>query len=266
MRHAKPNQSAYLPRCNGGGGPRSGGGGVATARRRPEKVGPRMTFRPRSLSHCPGSESQVGLSSESSVRPHLQLIYANRGTDDGMLRRVGNKVELTPDGRTNVEQGRGLPTSQYNQAISNAQALVRTFRGRLTFVGHSLGGGLATAQAAATGRRAIVFNPSGVHQNTVAAMGANATPEAPFGGVTAYVVSGEALDARVNGRYVGDISAPPTRGQRVMLPAVVPLRRGYGGAFETGPATTFDPKGRHSIVAVLSALYYDQGQSVARGQ
>ena len=37
----------------------------------------------------------------------------------------------------------------------------------LTFTGHSLGGSLANANALATGLPATIYNPAGLHDNTV---------------------------------------------------------------------------------------------------
>lgn len=52
-------------------------------------------------------------------------------------------------------------TTQYSKAIENAKILSSELVGfELTFVGHSLGGGEATAASMVTGRAAITFNPA----------------------------------------------------------------------------------------------------------
>ncbi|WP_439898475.1 lipase family protein, partial [Klebsiella pneumoniae] len=53
----------------------------------------------------------------------------------------------------------GIPTKQYAQGVAYAREAVKAVgNGELSFTGHSLGGGIATLSAAATGRYATVFN------------------------------------------------------------------------------------------------------------
>ena len=59
------------------------------------------------------------------------------------------------------------------------------FNGNVIFVGHSLGGGLASAAAYATNGRAVTFNAAGLHFRNRPA-GANPS-------ITAHYVSGDAL-------------------------------------------------------------------------
>lgn len=61
----------------------------------------------------------------------------------------------------NIRQGTGAGSSQYSQAVDLAQQVHAATGGNVVFVGHSLGGGLATAAAAATGGRAVIFNAAG---------------------------------------------------------------------------------------------------------
>ena len=57
-------------------------------------------------------------------------------------------------------------SSQYATAIKNAEKLVKDLNSEITFVGHSLGGGLAAAASMATGKSAICFNPAAVSSLT----------------------------------------------------------------------------------------------------
>ena len=57
----------------------------------------------------------------------------------------------------------GFPSSQYKQAIALAEAVTEKLGGKVTLVGHSLGGGLASSSSFATGARAITFNAAGLH-------------------------------------------------------------------------------------------------------
>ena len=53
-------------------------------------------------------------------------------------------------------------------AIDNARKLSKELKNsELTFVGHSLGGGLAAAASMATGRAAITFNRASVSERTI---------------------------------------------------------------------------------------------------
>ena len=63
----------------------------------------------------------------------------------------------------NIKQGVGLRASQYEQAIKLAERVYDETGGNVMMVGHSLGGGLATAAAHATGARAVTFNAAGLH-------------------------------------------------------------------------------------------------------
>jgi pimeloyl-ACP methyl ester carboxylesterase len=77
----------------------------------------------------------------------------------------GTETFFGRDGGANVVQGLEFTTSQYNQAIDLTQAVIRALPkgARLILTGHSLGGGLATAAAYATGSDAITFNASSVN-------------------------------------------------------------------------------------------------------
>ena len=60
-----------------------------------------------------------------------------------------------------------LGAPQYNVAIDNARKLSKELKdSELTFVGHSLGGGLAAAASMATGKAAITFNRASVSERT----------------------------------------------------------------------------------------------------
>lgn len=60
-----------------------------------------------------------------------------------------------------------LGAPQYNVAIDNARKLSNELKdSELTFVGHSLGGGLAAAASMVTGKAAITFNRASVSDRT----------------------------------------------------------------------------------------------------
>ncbi len=110
---------------------------------------------------------------------NTRLIYVNRGTDD-----MGGDIIA------NLEQGRGKETPQYEQAITNARSL-KLSGFNVEYVGHSLGGGLAMAQALVTDSKATVFNSAAVHPNTISRWGRDFSRASEL--VTAYNLNGDAL-------------------------------------------------------------------------
>lgn len=101
-----------------------------------------------------------------------------------------------PDWLNNLQQGIGLDAAQYRQAIALAKDAKLAFGDSLAITGHSLGGGLATAAALATGSAAVTFNAAGLTDRTIEGLGldpAAARSEARDGQVRRYSVDGEVL-------------------------------------------------------------------------
>jgi hypothetical protein len=77
-------------------------------------------------------------------------------------------TDVTGDAKTDFEQGLGLKTRQYEQAIAlGKQVQAAVGRGNVAFTGHSLGGGLAATTAVATGETGVTFNAAGVSNETL---------------------------------------------------------------------------------------------------
>jgi uncharacterized Zn-binding protein involved in type VI secretion len=96
----------------------------------------------------------------------------------------------------NLKQGSGFESAHYEQAMALAKQAKRGAQaqnGSVSFVGHSLGGGMASAAAVATNSPATTFNAAGLHANTVAKYD-GAPP------VDAYHVPGEALSLMQDNR------------------------------------------------------------------
>ena len=88
-----------------------------------------------------------------------EYILAFRGTDNA------------GDWRDNFLQASGAATQQYRSAVALAKELDQVLPdGSLTFTGHSLGGGLATAAALSIDAPANVFNPAALHPDTAATL------------------------------------------------------------------------------------------------
>jgi hypothetical protein len=164
-----------------------------------------------------------------------ELVYVNRGTNNRL------------DWGTNKNQAFGIPDPQYERAIDNAQKL-RQANIDVTYVGHSLGGGLATAQAVVSRRSAIVFNPAAVHANTV---GGAETLARQNSLVTNITVDGEFLSFWQD--KPGGIAS--AGGRRVTLdPANLARPRGFYMSIPV--SKNFNPFDNHSTYTVLDSIFY----------
>jgi len=122
---------------------------------------------------------QSALYERTNAEGVTEYAYAFAGTND------------LKDAKEDAAQALGKDSPQYEQAARNARILSRELGdSNLTFVGHSLGGGLASAAALATGRNAITFNAAGLHQNTKDTNQLNMED----GTIDAFIIQGEFVD------------------------------------------------------------------------
>ncbi|MEQ9863147.1 PAAR domain-containing protein [Pectobacterium aroidearum] len=98
---------------------------------------------------------------KSAINGETMLTY--RGTN--------NAVTGVKDWLTNAGQGMGLETEQYKQAMYLAKQVKEAISPPPVIVGHSLGGGLASAGVGVTGLPGYTFNAAGLHANTVSRAG-----------------------------------------------------------------------------------------------
>ena len=96
------------------------------------------------------------------------------------------------DVKQDVSQFLGIgPASQYGNAVSLGKEFASAYEGyEKTIVGHSLGGGLATAASLATEVPAITFNPAAITEKTMSQL---SIQNAANANITNYVVTGEPL-------------------------------------------------------------------------
>ncbi len=108
-----------------------------------------------------------------------EYIYATAGTQD-----------IRKDGVADMKQVFGT-SIQYSESVEIANRLSKSgaYTG-VSYTGHSLGGGLASANALATEGKAVTFNAAGLSRSTKSNLGLTGNNA----DITAYIVSGEALD------------------------------------------------------------------------
>lgn len=127
--------------------------------------------------------------------------------DDGyMLAFRGTEGVIDSDMISNLAQGANLNTSQYEQAVDLAIDVYQATGGNVTFVGHSLGGGLAAAAANATGGQAITFNAAGLSSRY------NSRSSS---GIRAHIIRGDILSSTQNGFSRQGLLMPDTVGTRI---------------------------------------------------
>ena len=102
-----------------------------------------------------------------------QYVVSFRGTTSG------------EDWKNNFAQGAGKHSDYYDRAQDVANRVDFKSGGQVSFTGHSLGGGLASAAAVSTGQPATTFNAAGLSHDTV-------TQPKPAA-VDAYYVDGDVL-------------------------------------------------------------------------
>jgi hypothetical protein len=108
-------------------------------------------------------------------------IFANKGTED-----------IIKDGGADATQALGMKTAQYEEAVLVADMLDKKLSSNVSFTGHSLGGGLASAQALRVDSTANTFNAAGLHRDTMERLKIDGKDTSS---INAYHISGEPLSA-----------------------------------------------------------------------
>lgn len=98
----------------------------------------------------------------------------------------------------NLRQGAGMESPYYRRAAQIGQTASSAAPGRVSYVGHSLGGGLASTAAAGAGSPARTFNSAGLSQNTMDLYGSNT------GGVQAYFLNEDPLNSLQDSTWAAD--------------------------------------------------------------
>lgn len=161
------------------------------------------------------------------------------------------------DWLANARQAVGLNTEHYSRALQLGRAVAQSGETNVTFTGHSLGGGLASAAALAGGADATTFNAAGLSDATLQrAEGIRNASGRTIPDIRAYFVRGEVLSALQDGgdRVAGAllfgplgalVDAPEASGHRVALDAVRPEGKSFWN---------LNPVDMHGMDWVISSL------------
>ncbi|MGL6196875.1 MAG: hypothetical protein ACRC2T_18840 [Thermoguttaceae bacterium] len=136
----------------------------------------------------PFDAKNILLSESNGFRARL---YHDMLTEKFILGFGGTVPKNPDDWITNFRQWNGKKAEQYERGIVLSNNIKPHFRNKVVFVGHSLGGGIATVAAALNGTEAVVFNPPGIHTNSIPHI--NLKTET-FPQIRRFVVRGEILN------------------------------------------------------------------------
>lgn len=210
---------------------------------------------------------RLGLSPEMLEQPGSSFRARVYASGEGASQRtvIAFRGSATgEDWKNDFEQAAGLGSTSYAKALEIGKTIARS-DANVTFTGHSLGGGLASEAAIASGREADTFNAAGLAPGTLSS--AQAVAQANGRGaaaVQAWHVPHEILTGlqnggdRVIGGVLGDIVAGPLGGlaggaildapSAYGTPHALPDVRPQGVNWLEG----LNPIGRHGIDWVLA--------------
>ena len=175
---------------------------------------------------------------DEDSQSYSEYVYATAGTD----------FTSGVDWENNFQQLLSGNSEQYRQSVANANIFASSNlagSGKdFTFVGHSLGGGLASANALATGLPAITFNAAALSTETK--MNLNLNRQA---NITAYIVRGEIVD------YLQSKINMHAEGQRIYLPAVYSPKLPGNGIVRTAERVLYHTCGATKCSLTINNLF-----------
>ncbi len=203
-----------------------------------------------------GLKPQDLTSSQSAFRARVYVKGANESAEFVVAFRGSTS---STDWQANLRQGVGLSSDHYTRALIIGRALARNPQAHVTITGHSLGGGLASAAAIASGRDATTFNAAGLSNATITR--ANTIRSAAGIGraaqVQAFYVRGEVLSAIQDGgdRVIGAIFGGVAGAAIADAPAAYGTRHAFTAVRPVGqPWYSDNPVAKHGMDWVLSSL------------
>jgi len=171
---------------------------------------------------------------DASAQFHAESFVSDDGADTYLSFR-GTRPTNGQDWLTNGGQAFGLKTKAYDDAarLGNVFSLGAGDSSNLTYVGHSLGGGLASLAALKSGENAITFNSAGLSAGTLARYQVRRGDANRL--VQAYYLRGEILST---------------------LQDHSPLPKAVGARVPINPisSTPWSPLARHGMDSVLGAM------------
>ena len=117
-----------------------------------------------------GYRAEIYLPDPAVLGPDARPVLAFKGSTGPILDPAapGGRRESGPEDflANNIPQGLGLRTDYYDRAMNAARVLSQQPGFDFEITGHSLGGGMASAAGAISGRDTITFNAAGLHPET----------------------------------------------------------------------------------------------------
>jgi len=175
----------------------------------PSKLPSNMTIVP--LSELPAG---VVLTNNTGYNSALYRVDKGNGNIEYVYATAGTSITDIQDIINDAQQAGGFSAAQYKLSVDNALLLAAWAASNhysLSFTGHSLGGGLANANALATGLPATIYNPAGLNDFTVSNLGLDLSNS---GNVTANVVQGEPID------FINTLFQTPIRGNVIPIGSI----------------------------------------------
>ncbi|AKT42611.1 type VI secretion system tip protein TssI/VgrG [Chondromyces crocatus] len=147
---------------------------------------------PEGWRRIPPEEMPPGLRDQVWEDKDSGFYAAMYESDDGQKVVAFRGTNEAKDWKTNIPQGLGMETDQYNHAHHIGQAMRNTYGpDGFEITGHSLGGGLASMAVVTSGAQGTTFNSAGLHPRTARRVGADFSRGADL--IETYGVAGEVL-------------------------------------------------------------------------
>lgn len=228
----------------------------------------------KNISDDPEALARYGLKDTDLAKPGSDFRAAVYEPDpavfgDDMKPSVVFKgTESAQDWKNNLAQGLNRESDYYRNAVEIGKTL--DDRGaNVDIVGHSLGGGLASAASRASGLPATTFNAAGLHPETVARYGGSPRVPVPeniqafrvagevLSGVQEQGLAGTLLGAGVGALLGGPLGAAAGALAKMGLAAIMP--DAVGTPHEL-PGHGVNPVDRHGMDQVIEGLEAQKGE------
>ncbi|WP_336287254.1 phospholipase [Cronobacter dublinensis] len=182
------------------------------------------------------------------------------------LSSLWNKGELAPvkngaDWSNNFAQGVGKNSTYYQSAVGIGDTLAKSGQ-NVDIAGHSLGGGLASATAMASGKPAWTFNAAGLNSGTVEKYGGSVLGKADD--IQAYRVEGELLTKVQEVNVWEDLkSMKGFPGPTLLKEGVSALSPNAAGIPHDLPGGTGSALERHGIGQAIDCIEQQKDEDIA---